>query len=168
MEREKIIELVSQFLNQSNEKDREVLSSILNGLIAKQEGKYSTYWSSLMQIEGYFLENGDFEMKIPVQPIINNFLNMVHGGFIATLLDTTMGNLITKKLPKDLTCVTAEIKVNYLKPGTGTFLRCVAKDVHRGKHLCVAEAKVYSDQNQLIASASGTFFVIKRPTKGGV
>lgn len=158
------IQLLEEYLNNANDEDKKVMESILTGLLEKQSGQYKTYLAGLTQIQSQVLPNGDFEMTIPIQPLIYNPLRMVHGGITATLLDTTLGTAVTNHLPDDLTVVTSEIKVNYLKPGVGKHLRCVAKMIHRGKHLCVAEAKVYSDKDEIIASGSGTFFIVKKPT----
>jgi uncharacterized protein (TIGR00369 family) len=42
----------------------------------------------------------------------------VHGGIIATLLDTAMTAAVIATLPRGQSCSTAEIKVNYLRPVT--------------------------------------------------
>lgn len=162
MEKKKQIErLLSTLLQEANDEELDVLLSALKGVREKQSGKYPTYLAALTQVEAHFLPNGDFEMTMPIQPIVHNPLQMVHGGITATLLDTAMGWMITKKLPEHLGSVTAELKVNYIKPGVGKQLRCVATLLHQGKHLCFAEAKVYSDNNEIIASASGTFFIFQ-------
>ncbi|MBU8907144.1 PaaI family thioesterase [Desertibacillus haloalkaliphilus] len=155
--------MVNDYLEEANREEKEVLLSILKGLKQKQEEDHSTYLGALTQIESRSLENGDLEMTLPIQPIIENPLKMVHGGITATLLDTTMGTVINEHLPKTQTVVTSEIKVNYLKPGIGNYLRCVASLVHHGKQLCVTEAKVYTDTDQLVAMGTGTFFIIERP-----
>ncbi|WP_017727172.1 PaaI family thioesterase [Halalkalibacterium ligniniphilum] len=153
---------LERFLQKANEEERDVVTSFLDGMLKKQENQYGTYLGALTQIQTNFLDNGNFEVILPIQPIVNNPLNMVHGGITATLLDTAMGSMINRKLDRSLAAVTAEMKVNYLKPGVGTELRCIATVVHEGKHLHVAEAKVFDDKEQLVAMATGTFFIIPR------
>jgi uncharacterized protein (TIGR00369 family) len=152
-----------ELLNTSNEEELHVLSSLLKGFNDKKKNKYATYLSALTQIKTCFLENGDYEVLLPIQPLINNPLKMVHGGITATLLDTAMGSLINRVLPEEKAAVTAEMNVHYIKPGIGETLRCIAHLSHRGNSLCVAEAKVYDDNQKLIAMATGTFAIINRP-----
>ncbi len=158
-------ETFQELLNNANDEELHVLESMLKGLHDKQQGRYATYLSALTQIKTKFLDNDDYEVLLPIQPLINNPLQMVHGGITATLLDTAMGSMINRRLPEDQAAVTAEMNVHYIKPGVGQALRCVAHLSHKGNSLCVAEAKVYDDREKLMAMATATFAIIKRPTK---
>ncbi|ERN53073.1 PaaI family thioesterase [Alkalihalophilus marmarensis] len=152
-----------ELISTANDEELHVLSSMLRGLNDKKEQKYATYLSALTQIQTRFLDNGDYEVVLPIQPLINNPLQMVHGGITATLLDTAMGSMINRILPEDKAAVTAEMNVHYIKPGVGSKLRCVAHLAHKGNSLCVTEAKVYDDREKLVAMATGTFALINRP-----
>jgi uncharacterized protein (TIGR00369 family) len=58
--------------------------------------------------------------------------------------------------------VTAEMKINYLSPGTGDRLISRAKLLKMGSHLATATCEIRNEKNQLIAHASGTFFMIRK------
>lgn len=163
--KEELEQMMTSFLNKANEEEIALLKTVFKGIEEKRSGKYVSYVAAFTQMEAKFLPNGDYEITIPIQPLIYNHLKMVHGGITATLADTAMGTMISEKLPPDLSVVTAEIKMNYIKPGLGKYLRCVATLLNQGKHLCVTEAKIYSDKNELVASALGTFFIIKKQQK---
>lgn len=158
----KIANLLNQYLNQATLEDQNVLISVLEGLLKKQDGTYSTYIASLIRLNGDYLDNGDFQIEIPNQLLIANSLDIAHGGITATLLDTTMGTMVSRRLSEGYFAVTTEMKVNYMKPGTGETLRCVATLLHQGKQLCFTEGKVFSNKNELIATASGTFFIVRK------
>ncbi|GAE33824.1 PaaI family thioesterase [Halalkalibacter akibai] len=164
IEATELLHKIQDFIHDADEEEKKILFNLVEGFENKRTGKFKTYLAAMTQIETRFLENGDFEVVLPIQPLIENPLKMVHGGMTATLLDTAMGSLVNQSLPQDLAAVTAEMNVHYIKPGVGKFLRCVASLSHQGKQLCVTEAKVYSDQNKLIAMATGTFFIINRPS----
>jgi len=91
----------------------------------------------------------------------------VHGGIISTLLDTTMTASVLSTLGKGVSCSTAEIKVNFIRPvtvDTGT-LRCEAKPIHIGNRLATAEGKLKDKKDNLYAHAVSTCFIFKSVKK---
>ncbi|WP_209125490.1 PaaI family thioesterase [Alkalihalobacillus sp. BA299] len=162
MEQNELIAEINSIYQNGSEEDKQALASLINGMKKKQSGECVTYLSGITNMRSQFLDNGCFEVVMPIQPLIENPLKMTHGGITATLLDTAMGSILNLKIPEDKACVTAELKVNYIQPGRGKYLRCVATILHLGKQLCFSEGKVYNEENKLIASGSGTFFVIPR------
>ena len=102
------------------------------------------------------------KLTIPNTPIIQNALNIVHGGITATLLDSAMGGLVHHILPPDKAAVTTEIKINYVAPGVGKELSCVAGMIHKGNKTVVTEGKVFRDDGTLIAHSTASFFIINR------
>lgn len=162
MDVSKVRDQFETFVQHASEEEYNVLSAILTGLQQKQEGNFRTYLSAITDVKSKQLENGDYEISCPIQPLIENPLKMVHGGMTATLIDSTMGGLLISKLPENQSAVTVELKVNYIRPGIGSHLRCVATILHQGKQLSVVEAKVYTDKNHLIATGTGTFFTITK------
>ncbi|WP_096199228.1 PaaI family thioesterase [Bacillus sp. FJAT-45350] len=160
--RKAILQKVEQYLQEANHEEVDVLDSLVTGIMKKKDGEYETYINAITQMSSLYLENGDYEIVIPIQPVIKNVVNMAHGGITATLIDTAMGSLVSKKLPSDQAVVTSEINIHYIKPGVGDYLRCVATLLNQGKRLCVTEAKVYSDEGKIVASGSGSFVIINK------
>lgn len=160
---EQLLQRVENFLTNASDEERHLLSTIIHGFSEKQNGTYTTYLAALTQIKTRFLENGDYEVILPIQPLIENPLKIVHGGMTATLLNTAMGSLVNQSISSDLAAVTTEMNVHYIKPGVGSHLRCVASLLNKGRQLCVTEAKVYDEKEKLIAMGTGTFFIMKRP-----
>lgn len=153
---------IETHLQEATDEDIELIFALFHAARRKQRGEYSSYLSVIMDVKSKLLENGDLEVRIPVQPLVNNHLNIVHGGITASLLDTAMGSFVNKSLPDHLAAVTTELKLNYLKAGVGKELICIATIVHRGRAFWVCEAKVYNDEESLIATGSGSFFIIKK------
>jgi len=89
---------------------------------------------------------------------------VVHGGFVAALIDSAMGAAVQSKLGEGVDYGTIELKVNYVRKLTEETGRvtCVAKIVHHGRRLSTAEAKVVDGKGRLIAHGSGTFMVYDR------
>lgn len=164
-ERERKRQLEKEYLNfleTAKDEELDVLQLTLDGIKKKKNNEVVTYLNGLTNLTSKRLDNGALEMSIPNTPLIKNPLGIAHGGITATLLDTTLGTLANLQLPENKTVVTTELKINYLRPGDGEFLRCVATLLHAGSKIAVLEGKVYNDREQLIAHGSGSFFIVNR------
>ena len=78
----------------------------------------------------------------------------VHGGAIATLVDSAMGMAVYRD---DTSPVTIEMKVTYLEPGQKGRLRAEAKVRKRGKRIIIAEVDVTDEAGDAVAHGIGTF-----------
>lgn len=87
---------------------------------------------------------------------------VAHGGTLYTMADTAMGAAIHSVLERGISCVTIELKINYLKPVREGRVTCTAKVIQCGKRIAVVEADI-KNQGVLVAKALGTFAVIPRP-----
>lgn len=88
-----------------------------------------------------------------------NPYGVVHGGVVYSLVDTAMGAAVHTRLAPGERCATIEIKINYLAPVTAGDLRAEARLVERTKRIAVLEARVRGDGEQLVAVATGTFYI---------
>jgi uncharacterized protein (TIGR00369 family) len=90
---------------------------------------------------------------------------VVHAGVIATLADHTAGGAASSVLPQGSYPLTAEFKINLLRPASGQKLRCVSRVLKPGRNLVVAESEVFSDSDDcavLSAKAMVTLAVISK------
>src|SRR4051812_46865920 len=85
----------------------------------------------------------------------------VHGGAIATLVDSAMGAAVFAGTDDDERPVTIEMKVNYLDAGEAGRLRAVATVRRRGSRFTVLEAEVIQG-DRILAFATGSFTTISR------
>ncbi|MCM3882731.1 PaaI family thioesterase [Frankia sp. R82] len=94
-------------------------------------------------------------------PAAANAMLTVHGGVIATLMDTAMGSAVYTRLPADTYYTTLELKVNFVRPVslTADLVTCEAKAVHVGRRTATAEASVVNTDGKLIAHGSCTCLV---------
>jgi uncharacterized protein (TIGR00369 family) len=81
----------------------------------------------------------------------------VHGGAIATLIDTAMGAAVRREDTDDAAPVTIEMKVTYLEPAEPGRLRAAASVRRRGKRIIIAEVDVSADDGTAVAHGIGTF-----------
>ncbi|WLD95036.1 PaaI family thioesterase [Alkalihalobacillus sp. AL-G] len=155
---------IQKLIEVSTDEEIRVLKQVVTGLLEKRSGEYRTYIMSFLQSKTKY-EGGDLVMTIPVHPILNNSVDIVHGGLTATLADTAMGTLVSENLRENQVPVTSEMKINYTAPGIGDHITCRASILHLGTKTAVTEAKIYNDIGTLVAVATGSFFIIERPQK---
>jgi len=81
----------------------------------------------------------------------------VHGGTLASLIDTAMGAAVRREDTGDSAPVTIEMKVTYLRPAAPGRLRAEARIRRRGHRIIVAEADVLNADGEAVAHGIGTF-----------
>jgi uncharacterized protein (TIGR00369 family) len=155
--KEKVTDLFEQIMEKGTDEDIKVLEHILEGLHNKQ----LTYVNSLLHMEGELKDN-TYEIKIPLNSMVNNPLNILHGGITATVIDTAMGALVHSILPEGSGAVTTSLNIHYISPGIGEYITCKARIDHHGSKTMLVSADVFRSDGQKIAQASGSFFIIKK------
>lgn len=78
----------------------------------------------------------------------------VHGGAIATLVDSAMGAAVEQE---DASPVTIEMKVTFLEPAPPGRLTAVARVRRRGSRITIVEADVTDADDEAVAHAIATF-----------
>lgn len=90
-----------------------------------------------------------------------NPLGTIHGGFIATLLDSAMACAIHSTLDAGKGSTSVEIKVNFVRPifeKTGN-LKAVGEVINAGKQIASAEGKLIGEDGKLYAHGTTTCFI---------
>jgi uncharacterized protein (TIGR00369 family) len=87
-----------------------------------------------------------------------NPINVVHGGWAATLLDSALGCAVMTTLGKGEAYTTLEIKVNLVRAITTDTGRVTseARILHRGRTIGTAEAYLRDEAGKLYAHATTT------------
>ncbi|MBF6358009.1 PaaI family thioesterase [Nocardia higoensis] len=96
-------------------------------------------------------------------PATINAMFTVHGGVIATLMDTAMGSAVFTTLGDGVAYTTLELKVNFIRSVTmdGSRLTCEATAIHVGRRTATAEARITDAAGKLIAHGSTTIMVLQ-------
>ncbi|MFE7527125.1 PaaI family thioesterase [Kitasatospora sp. NPDC057542] len=94
---------------------------------------------------------------------LHNPMNTVHGGYLATLLDSALGCAVLSRLPAGVGYTTTQLNVHMLRPlfaDSGT-LRCEGVVLHLGRTMATAEARVVGAENgKLYAHATTTCAIL--------
>ncbi|MDP9045410.1 MAG: PaaI family thioesterase [Pseudomonadota bacterium] len=90
-----------------------------------------------------------------------NPLGTVHGGWMASLLDSCVGCAVHSTLPAGKGYTTAELKINYVRPVTTrvALVRATGTVIHVGARMATAEGRLVGPDGKLYAHASTTCFI---------
>jgi uncharacterized protein (TIGR00369 family) len=120
----------------------------------------------LLGMEFTRIEFGEADFELTTQPMFANPLGTVHGGIMATMLDSAMGCAVHSTLEPGAWYTTLEIKVNYIRAvqTDGQKLTAEGRTVHLGKFTATAEAKIHDGLGNLVAHGTTTC-LIKRANR---
>ncbi len=129
------------------------MSTIINNYIA------NNLFGKFLGMEFTITQPGIVEYKLTPKKALEAIPGMTHGGAIAGFMDGILGVAALSGVEAEGKLVsTVEFKINYLSPTkTNETLHGIGTLLHKGKSTLVCEGKIYNDQNELKATALGTF-----------
>lgn len=114
-------------------------------------------FSVLVGAELTVFQPGDAELQVPVREALTQQNGFVHGGVLSYLADNALtfagGSVLGPAV------VTAEYKINFLRPAKGERLIARATVIHGGKTQAVCRCDIFAVTGQgekLCATAQGT------------
>jgi len=117
--------------------------------------------AELMQIDLISVEGGRVICTCAPDESMHNAIGVIHGGAVATLLDTAVGCALLSTLPQGKGLMSAEIKVNYLRAvhPSGELLTATGTVVKGGSRVAFTEGVVTDARGVVIATASSTLLI---------
>jgi uncharacterized protein (TIGR00369 family) len=103
-------------------------------------------------------EAGTIEVGFVARAEFLNPAGHVQGGFIAAMLDDTMGPALAATLNAGEFAPTANLNVSFFRPAKVGALQGKGRIVRRGKDVCFLAGELYQD-GQLIAAATATAMI---------
>ena len=85
---------------------------------------------------------------------------IVHGGVVATIIDTATFWAAFLRLPEEDGLVNVDLKLNYLKSIDNGELIAKGTCIRHGRSICYSEAKVFDADKHLIAHGTSTLMVL--------
>jgi uncharacterized protein (TIGR00369 family) len=91
-----------------------------------------------------------------------NPLGLVHGGWIATILDSAIGTSLTTLMPPGKSVVSLDLAVRYFKPLTAAsgIVRCEGSVINIGRNYGTGEARLVDAAGRIHAHATSTCAII--------
>jgi uncharacterized protein (TIGR00369 family) len=102
-------------------------------------------------------DKSEFSATMPLRPEVERRkgTGQFHGGPLASFIDVVgdfaIGMLVGGGVP------TINLRIDYLRPATGSLLSGTAKVRRAGKTVAVVDIDVFDDQNRLVAIGRGTY-----------
>ncbi|MEM8837866.1 MAG: PaaI family thioesterase [Pseudomonadota bacterium] len=109
------------------------------------------------------IEAGLVTFDMPQHPEFSQQHGFLHGGIIATVLDSACGFSAMSLLPSDGEILTIEFKTNFLRPAKGEIFRFRGHVVKAGRTVTFAEAEAFAlagEREIEIARMSATMMAV--------
>lgn len=105
---------------------------------------------------------GENEATVTMMVTENHYqpLRTVHGGIIATLIDTATFWAAFVNIPEEDGMVSVDLKLNYLKPAVSGLLTAKARCIRSGRTLSYAECSVTDESDKLLSHGTSTLMTI--------
>jgi len=118
------------------------------------------------------ISDTEIRAVVDMQPCLvgNVFQQILHGGVIATLLDTVGGAAAMvgayarlkgqpreEKMRRMSQLGTIDMRIDYLRPGRGTQFEAIGRVVRAGSKICATQMELRNDTGELIATGNAVF-----------
>ena len=130
-------------------------------------GRASFARQALMTTMGMRIEElapGRIALAMAHDPALTQQHGFLHGGIVASGLDTACGFAAFSLMPADAAVLTVEFKTNFLNPAQGDGYRFEAEVIKPGRTLVIGEARAYGvtdGASRLVATMSATMMAIQ-------
>jgi uncharacterized protein (TIGR00369 family) len=112
-------------------------------------------------LDGFGGEPGAIHVELVPEHRHYNPLGTVHGGVMATLLDTAAACSVHSTLAAGERYTSVDLTVKFLRPVTveSGRLRAEGSVIQRGRRTALAQAQLYDAQRRLVAHATSTCMI---------
>ncbi len=114
-------------------------------------------FAKLIGIELEAVESGKATLAFDVRDELKQNNGVVHGGAIASLIDSAAAFAIISLLEPDERTTTVDLAISYLRPLTRGRARAVAEVVKAGRRIIVVTAELRDELGKLAATALTTY-----------
>ena len=120
-------------------------------------------FAKLLGIKLDSVEPGDATLSLQIRDDFKQNAGVVHGGVIASLIDSATAFAIIPLLNPDERTTTVDLTISYLRPLTAGSMVARAKVLRAGTRLIVVSAELFDDGRNLAATALSTY--VRLPSK---
>jgi uncharacterized protein (TIGR00369 family) len=100
---------------------------------------------------------GHAVLSLPVRDDHKQNHGVVHGGVIASLIDSSMAFAIIPLLAENERTTTVDLTIHYLRPLTEGVAKSTAQVVRAGRRVIVVKAELVDHSERLVATAVSTY-----------
>jgi uncharacterized protein (TIGR00369 family) len=121
----------------------------------------SVPYAKLLGLELGEMKPGEASLHLEVRDELRQNQGVVHGGVVASLIDTASAFAVVTQLDADERVTTTDLTIHYLRPATAGRLSATARTVRAGRRLFVLSVEVMDDQQKLVATALTTYIKLQ-------
>lgn len=125
-----------------------------------QKAMRTVPYARLLGFELEEISGGAATLGVDVRKELTQNHGVVHGGAIASLIDTATAFAIISLLAPKERVTTVDLTISYLRPVTEGRVRAVAKVLRAGRRLFVVSADVLDEQGTLVSTALSTYIKV--------
>jgi uncharacterized protein (TIGR00369 family) len=114
-------------------------------------------FAKLLGIELDDISSGTATLGLKIREELTQNHGVVHGGAIASLIDTATAFAIISLLAPRERVTTVDLTISYVRPLTDGRITAVAKVLRAGRRLFVVSAEVFDKEGKLATTALSTY-----------
>jgi uncharacterized protein (TIGR00369 family) len=114
-------------------------------------------FAKLIGLELDDIGSGTATLSLKVRKELTQNVGIVHGGAVASLVDTATAFAILSLLAPRERVTTVDLTISYLRPVSRGRLRAKAKVIRAGRRLFVVSAEVFDEDGNLATTALSTY-----------
>ncbi len=131
-------------------------------LVARiHEAFASVPYAKFLGLELGEMKPGEASLHLEVRDELRQNRGVVHGGAVASLIDTASAFAVVTQLEPNERVTTTDLTIHYLRPVTAGRLTATARTVRAGRRLFVLSVEVMDNQQKLIATAVTTYIKLQ-------
>lgn len=115
-----------------------------------------------MQVE--HIREGESLLTLNASESLTNIHGSIHGGGLASLIDSACGMALASRLDPGETAVTVDLNIHYLRPALPGRISATGSLVYRGASIGVEEAEIHQENGEILARGSAVHLISRQTT----
>jgi uncharacterized protein (TIGR00369 family) len=126
-----------------------------------REAFASVPYARLLGLELGEISRGEVAIHLEVRDELRQNQGVVHGGAVASLIDTAAAFAVLTQLELNERVTTTDLTIHYLRPVSAGRLTATARIVRGGRRLLVLSVEVTNDQQVPVATAVTSYIKLQ-------
>ena len=118
-------------------------------------------YAKLLGLELGEINHGEVNIHLEVRDELKQYQGVVHGGAVASLIDTAAAFAILTQLELNERVTTTDLTIHYLRPVSSGRVTATARIVRAGRRLFVVSVEVTNDRQMLLATAVTSYIKLQ-------
>jgi len=117
-------------------------------------------FAQLLGLEIVELRRGEATLSMPVRPELTRMTGIVHGGAIASLMDSASAFAVLSLLEPEEQTVTVDLTLHFLRPVSEGRIEAHARVLRAGRRVFTVSIEATADTGKLVATALTSYLKI--------